>query len=254
MMKKINTLLFLIYFFSFPMRGAVQSYIFHHWGLEDGMSNSLVVDMVQDKHNYFWIATEAGLSRFDGRTFQMYDTNNSDIAGNSLNTLLYDRETDKLWIGTKSGVSILNCVTQRFEFPTPFDSLKMNNNIMAFSLSTDGIWIANRFGKLIHYNKTTKQAQSYSRDNMEGLPGSFLSLCDNKKGKLYIGHVEEGMSILDLKTKKLKHYRHDPGNPESLPGDRVYSIYIDHLENIWVGTHQGLALFNPLTEKFHVFR
>ena len=100
MMKKINTLLFLIYFFSFPMRGAVQSYIFHHWGLEDGMSNSLVVDMVQDKHNYFWIATEAGLSRFDGRTFQMYDTNNSDIAGNSLNTLyiweqasnLYDEE------------------------------------------------------------------------------------------------------------------------------------------------------------------
>jgi len=61
-----------------------------HWGLEDGLSNSLVVDLAYDKHGNLWIATEAGLNMFDGRRFMSYDTTNSDIAGNSLNTLLYD--------------------------------------------------------------------------------------------------------------------------------------------------------------------
>lgn len=229
-------------------------HVFHHWGLEDGMSNSLILDIVQDQHNFFWIATETGLIRFNGKDFKTYDTGNSPIAGNSLNTLLYNRERDELWIGTKSGVSILNCATQSFVYPTPFDSLEMNNNITAFSLSTDGLWIGNRFEELVHYNYTTKQVHIYTSKNTAGLSGSFLSLHDTQKGELYIGHVDGGMSIFNLKTKKIKRYRHDPNNPNSLPGDRVYCIYIDHLENIWIGTHQGLALFNPLTEEFHNFR
>lgn len=35
------------------------------------------------------------------------------------------------------------------------------------------------------------------------------------------------------------------GDEHSLPGNSVYSIYKDHLENIWVGTNNGLGLFNP---------
>ena len=34
----------------------------------------------------------------------------------------------------------------------------------------------------------------------------------------------------------------------------IYSIYKDHLQNIWVGTNRGLGLFNPKTEEFTVFR
>lgn len=39
-----------------------------------------------------------------------------------------------------------------------------------------------------------------------------------------------------------------------MPGNSVYSIYRDHLENIWIGTNRGLGLFNPKTEEFTVFR
>ena len=42
--------------------------------------------------------------------------------------------------------------------------------------------------------------------------------------------------------------------PKSLPGNSVYCIYIDHSGNIWIGTNQGLALFNSQTEEFLTFK
>ena len=62
------------------------------------------------------------------------------------------------------------------------------------------------------------------------------------------------MSIIDLKNKTSHTLSNNPNNPQSLPGNSVYSIYRDHLENIWIGTNRGLGLFNPKTEEFTVFR
>jgi hypothetical protein len=54
-------------------------------------------------HWYLWIATDQGLSRFDGVNFKNYDTGNSGLPSNDL----YSIELDKLdhkWIGTDNGL------------------------------------------------------------------------------------------------------------------------------------------------------
>ena len=43
-----------------------QPYLLKHLGVEDGLSNNYVTNITQDKQGYIWIATESGLSRFDG--------------------------------------------------------------------------------------------------------------------------------------------------------------------------------------------
>ena len=232
-----------------------QPYTLRHLGIEDGLSNNYVTDITQDNQGGIWIATESGLSLFNGRNFNTYNANNSNIAGNAVNCLLYDDTSDKLWIGTKTGVSILNCTTHQFEHPTFLDSIEMNNNIVALSAAADdGIWIANHYGMILHYNKKDNKVSTYSGENIQGLPHSFRTVFDNRKGQLYIGHAQEGMSILDLENHTLKRYQNDPENPKSLPGNNIYCIYQDHIGNIWVGTNYGLALFNPATEEFHVFK
>ncbi len=227
---------------------------FLHWGLEEGLTNSQVADIALDRHGNVWIATQAGLNLFDGKRFKLYDITNSSIAGNSMTTLLYDKDNDHLWIGTRSGISIMDCATKLLLPGTPFDKEEMVNNIVAFSRSANGMWIANRFGKIVHYNYTTKTLNAYFANNVEGLPNSFQTLYDNKKGLLYIGHLDEGMSVFNPQTKELKRFLNDPKDPSSLPCNWVTSITEDNLGNIWVGTHQGLALFNPVTETFQVFR
>jgi len=69
-----------------------QSHTPGHYGVEDGLPNNNVIDITQDGQGFIWIATESGLSRFDGRNFTAYTKNNSDIVSNALNTLLYVRE------------------------------------------------------------------------------------------------------------------------------------------------------------------
>ena len=84
----------------------------------------------------------------------------------------------------------------------------------------------------------------------------LLNWCsfDDGRGNLYVGHAFDGLSIIDIKNKTARNIRHEPGNPKSRPGNTVRAIYMDHLGNIWVGTNNGLALFNPQTEEFITFR
>ena len=235
--------------------GMAQPYTLRHLGIEDGLSNNYVTNIVQDRQGCIWIATEAGLNRFNGKDFTVYNTHNSNIAGDALTRLLYNREDNELWIGTKTGISLLDCNTQEFAHSTPLDSIDMNNNIVSISPAADGgIWIGNHYGKIVHYNPKSGKVTSLSGDNIKGLPNSHWSVFDNGKGQLYVGHANQGMSIIDLKSGSLKRYLNNSNHPKSLPGNSVYSICKDHLENIWIGTNQGLALYNPVTEDFQIFR
>ena len=111
-----------------------QPYLLKHLGVEDGLSNNYVTNITQDKQGYIWIATESGLSRFDGRNFTTYKDNNSEISSNALNTLLYDEEENALWIGLKNGLSKLDCSTYRF---TNHIADSIATNVVALAHSTD---------------------------------------------------------------------------------------------------------------------
>ena len=45
---------------------------FERIGIEDGLSQSAVMDVVQDASGFLWFATESGVDRYDGFQFQHY--------------------------------------------------------------------------------------------------------------------------------------------------------------------------------------
>lgn len=222
--------------------------------IEDGLSNNYVKDIVQDGQGFIWIATETGLNRFDGQNFTTYTNSNSELVNDAINTLLYDKKDNLLWIGTKSPLSVLNCSTLQMEHFSSNDSLLLRG-IVDLSFAADGgIWVTTHSHGIIHFDKKNKKLTLYSDKHIAGLKNTNWCTIDTGKGELYIGHAQSGFSILNLTTKTVKHFNHEPGNPKSLPGNSVYKIYIDHKENIWLGTNQGLALFNPRKEEFRVFK
>jgi len=48
--------------------------MFEHISSNQGLSNNLVRDIIQDEKGYLWMATSGGLNRFDGHSFQTYKT------------------------------------------------------------------------------------------------------------------------------------------------------------------------------------
>lgn len=81
-----------------------QKYNFVNFTVEDGLIQSQAMHIVQDNNRYLWIATEGGLSKFDGKNFLKYSSQDG-IVSNFINKLLCD-ESGKIWIGTRKGLSV----------------------------------------------------------------------------------------------------------------------------------------------------
>ncbi|MXZ09137.1 MAG: AAA domain-containing protein [Gemmatimonadetes bacterium] len=73
------------------------------YGIEDGLIDDKVEDLLEDLHGNVWIATQSGLSRFDGSTFHTFTTEDG-LPSNRIRCLLEDQR-GHIWIGTDGGVA-----------------------------------------------------------------------------------------------------------------------------------------------------
>ena len=73
------------------------------YGIEDGLIDDRVNDLVLDRDGHLWIATQSGLSCFDGRTFRSFTTEDG-LPSNRIHCLFEDAR-GHLWIGTDREVA-----------------------------------------------------------------------------------------------------------------------------------------------------
>ena len=73
------------------------------YGIEDGLIDDRVTDLLKDRHGNLWVATLSGLCRFDGRNFQTFTTEDG-LPSNCIHCLFEDRQ-GHLWLGTDGGVA-----------------------------------------------------------------------------------------------------------------------------------------------------
>lgn len=206
-----------------------------HFGVEDGLSNNYIVSLTQDRKGYIWIATESGLNRFDGQQFIIYNKENSGMSSNELNAVLADPAEDKVWIGTqRDGLCCFDYATEKITNLRLEDKTGLSSNDIPYlALASDsGIWITHYHMGIQHYNPRKQAFTSYDWNTVKGLPRRYWTAMDDAQGNLYVGHVLDGLSIIDMKKMTFENFRHDPDNPNSIPGDEVYSICIDRNKNV----------------------
>lgn len=66
-----------------------------------GLSSNYIFDIIQDRDGFIWIATDRGVSRFNGQSFQNF-TKTDGLAANHTYCIFQDRDGD-LWFGTYDG-------------------------------------------------------------------------------------------------------------------------------------------------------
>ncbi|WP_163323778.1 hybrid sensor histidine kinase/response regulator transcription factor [Draconibacterium mangrovi] len=234
-------------------------------GIEKGLSNINVVSITQDNDGFMWICTKDGLNRFDANTFKVYKTSDSDsnsVCSNVLNYVYADKFDDVVWIGSeKNGLDAYNYRTQVFthyehDYNNPSKNAPSANGITHIVNDENGnIWFTTYDEGVNFFDKKNQRFTNYTTDNIKGLGSNYnWCLLYDTNERIYVGHVNDGFSIINLKTKTAFNYRHDPDNPSSLPDNSVSSIFKDSRGNIWIGTRNGLSLFNPDTERMINFK
>lgn len=223
-------------------------------GIKEGLSNGFVDDMVIDGQGFVWVATEWGLNRIAGNKCTVFYPSNSAITNNEHVGLFYHPQSNTVWVHSKDGrADIFDCKTQTFShFEVDGKTVWSIADICMAADST--IWLADYNGGVHHYNPLTKEHEFIDAKQIRQIANGVRSITDDGKGNLYIGLRMEGLIIYNTHTKRSRYFRNNPDDPTSLPGDNVRSVFIDHLQNIWVGTNKGLALFDPLKETFHRFK
>lgn len=115
-----------------------QHYPFQFYSVEQGLSQSVVNDIVQDETGFLWIATDYGLSRFDGRSFESFYTN-SGLPSNKITSFLLNEQMG-LIAGTDRGLALVREDTMQVLLGT--DSL-INSPVNDIYIDQQrNIWVA----------------------------------------------------------------------------------------------------------------
>ena len=187
---------------SFPAAGQAQlgDGDFQHISITEGLSDSHLRSIVQDRRGFLWFGTFDGLNRYDGyqiRVFRYEPGNPRSLASNFVRALYVDR-SGTLWVGTIGG------------------------GLHRFDPLSEGF---------VRYQHDPNDRESLGDNRVR-------SICEDPSGGLWIA-TAKGLDRLDRYSGRFRHYRHDPGDPDSLSHDDVYSVLPDRSGAIWVGTYGG---------------
>ena len=94
-----HQLLFFLALFA-PALACAQNFVLKQYTSEDGLPANEVYSVLEDKQGYLWLATDHGVSRFNGYTFE-----NFDLADGLLDMVVFVLEEDsagRVWMATMS--------------------------------------------------------------------------------------------------------------------------------------------------------
>ncbi len=115
-----------IIFLLCSLAGFSQQYSFIEYSLDEGLSQSQVRCLFQDKVGYIWVGTLSGASKFDGQDF----TNYSKIDGLMFNQInvITQKEDGQMVFGGLGGISFLSASGfQNFTFSGDFEDTRVND-------------------------------------------------------------------------------------------------------------------------------
>ncbi len=138
---------------------------FRRLSTEQGLSQSSIRAITQDRRGFMWFGTRDGLNRFDGlsvKVFRHEASNRSSIGDNLISSLSADRDSDSLWVGTRfAGLDLFDPKTRSFnhldtKIVAPMTA-QHQEIIELFSDSLNRLWIARADGGFLLHDPNLKK-------------------------------------------------------------------------------------------------
>jgi ligand-binding sensor domain-containing protein len=223
---------FLLCFWSAGLLAAVQetqTNRFRDLTEVDGLSESDVTAVVQDKAGFMWLGTEDGLDRYDGFTFQVFRPISDDTQSlpDAWIDSLHVDPTGQLWVATRNGLARYDDKTESF---TRF----LNHGrrplvVYAIADAEPGAFWLNTNEGLEHLDTHTSEARMVLAWN----PGIYSALLRDSTGIVWVG-MEHGLTAIDAHSGRLTPF-HNP----SLDRMSITALHETATGTLWIGTSTG---------------
>ncbi|WP_262903594.1 hybrid sensor histidine kinase/response regulator transcription factor [Niabella beijingensis] len=217
-----------------------------------GIPDDDVRSICRDATGNIWIGTFRGLAILDaqGRMHNYYHQADLPftLSQNSVRCIYRDKQAG-MWLGTfYGGVNYYHSQQIRFNQLSQNSGTPALNDKVVNVIRQDhkgGFWIGTNDRGLNYWQPGTNSIRYYTHnENGQGLSSNNIkAIAFGDNGTVFLGMHNTGLDLLDPATGTGKNFRHDPGNPRSIPGDMVYALLKDHSGRIWVGTRSGFSQF-----------
>lgn len=191
-----------------------QDYYFEHITMDDGLSGSTVLSILQDRQGFMWFGTKNGLNRYDGHNFKVFNPETSKKSGLA-DSFIYGLHEDSngiIWVGTAHGMYTYNSSTESF---THFDKVSNLGNQIDGSVGEitedlqGNIYFAVNNRGLFQYQVAEDslfQYQAISKTNVNLHDNNTTNVLVDEKGELWVSNSRLGVHKFLPKTKKFKQY------------------------------------------------
>src|SRR5215469_3949637 len=213
---------------------------FTRFSVEQGLSQSTVQAILQDRRGFIWFGTEEGLNRYDGYSFVVFKNDPTDaksLPDNKVSTLHEDRQ-GRLWVGTWKGLSLFDYRAETFTAIPQIHKrvagiLEDTDDTLWGATEGEGLLVRgpadDTFHPYLHQPKDLNSLRYYN----------LSSVLRDHKGRLWIGSLDAGIDRVDEASRQFIHYQSDPRDERSLSSNEVWQLAEDGQGKIWIATYGG---------------
>lgn len=240
---------------------------------ENGLSNYNVISMYQDERGYIWLGTRNGVNLYNGSSIKIFKNEK-----NEENSLIYNYVTGitgnkngEVYFLTPDGISAYDIRKDTFKAVTTekssafffhkslYYAIRNNiyeykdgkselvyelpnnySNITSININGDDIYIGTADNGLFYMNHPHTISNIIPEVNIS-------SIMTDSKGTCWIGSVENGLFI--IKDNKVRNVNSKDRN-NSISSDFVRYCCEDKQGNVWIGTFNGLDVYDYSTDSF----
>lgn len=199
-------LVFLICVRFFAAQGQPQN-IFRHLGVQDGLYQKNVTDVLQDKNGFIWIAAGRALQRYDGQQFLNFfplDDKNGRPTG-EIKSMLPDNDQQRIWLLTfDNRLGVFDIASKKFseaEIVLPAGATSYQESRF-FKDEAGRILIVFNQAGIITYDPSSNKADTAANPFTFPKGWSTINLYQDKDGCYWIC-CKEGLAKYNPRTKTL---------------------------------------------------
>ena len=247
---------------------------FNYYTIRIGTTSSVVSSILEDKmdSNILWLGTDQSeLLKYNLDTGRISPFKiNSDLKYSITSIFQDDTNSNVLWIGSLGiGFYSFDQKKEKFtdlKYPAAFDTVKNRRallNISGFFFVTaiigsenNRLWLSTLHG-LHEYDPATGSYISYLHDpiNLKSISSEYVNALRKSKFEqgqvLWVGNrYGGGLNRFDINRKEFEHFKYNEEDSNSINNNYINTIYEDMKGEIWIGTPQGLNLYNRTQNNF----
>lgn len=218
------------------------------------INDNMIQGIYEDNDGYLWVGTNAnGVNILDKNRHKIYDItieNSLKLSSNRINDI--EGYKNLIFLATNNGLNVIDKVKGSLKVYQESDGIPSRNIRDLFLDDKNCLWIGTMNGFCILNIETGEMRDiNYLLDTFETNDYYSGAIFQDSEGFYWLGSfVNGGLIKMNPETGEVVNYRYNEKDSSSLIDNSIRTIAEDCKGNIWIGTSNGLSVYDKEKNKF----